>query len=160
MDSAYTSLQNKVSEIVKSISTEEINLDKLKNDPYYIQYKNILAKLKGDPNANEMQSWISENGNGVMWTSSEAAGYNNQARKYITDIDSKITLSENKLISLQKNLDSAKKNLVDYEKNSPTIQAQIITDINNSGTKKYLVIGFVLVVIIGVVIYIKRLRKK
>ena len=161
-NSAYDALKQKVADLTTAISKKESEVSALQNDPNYPANAAIRTKLQnppvqmfGDGGALEFQNWYKANKATI-----DAAYYAAEAR------DTALKARQGELASLKVQLADANKSLSDYEKNSPTLKAQVADDLlstvgafkNASDAIKndrVLVIGIVvlIVAIIGIIFY-------
>lgn len=155
-DSTYATLQQAVVDIQKSITDKKSEIAGYQADPNYMYYKSRLSQTAG----NEHQ-WI--DASGVSWTGNDAWAQHRSAQQYVYDLESKLSTAQGVLTDLKNELVKAQKTVSDYQTNSPTVKAQILSDISNqaiqSGNQTLIVIGIFLFLATVSVIAIIRYRK-
>ncbi len=170
---AYQALQDKVSADNQLITDLTQKISDLKNDTVTNNQRAILAVV-GPGN-----DWIDGGTTaGTRWTGIDAQGYNRSAQARIAKQDADIILAQGQLSDAKAQLIIDTKAVTDYETNSPTVKAQIQSELQKSlaqtaasaaekaqafvsANQKTLVTVVILfvVVVIGVIIF-KRKNKK
>lgn len=158
-ETAYTNLKQRVLDLTAQADRLRADIAALRGDASYVEFSAKIDRLvKGGYGPN---TWIDVNG--IAWDGNDARQARASANTHVNSVNATLTSKQGLLNDIERPesglLAVAQKNLSEYEKNSPTITAQLVGDLQTSARKTLIVIGVIIVVITIATIVIRKYRK-